>query len=302
MLHHKAPHRNWIPDEVNRHAFAERGIPEPATLFDTYNTRPAALPAKPPDHRRDLGPNDLKQSPPDGLAGDELVRWKYQHYMRDYLACVQGVDDQVGRLLDYLDTSGLAKNTVVFYTSDNGFFLGDLGLYDKRFMYEPSLRVPLLVRYPASPLQAPPPIFSPATSISRRRSSTSRVSPSRRHARSLSGPLLKGERPADWRTSMYYRYYHDPGDHNTRAHYGVRTATHKLIYYWKQDAWELFDLLADPNEQRNLAADPAHRETLESLKAELARLRKETKDEDLFAKEQPPHGVDGPFPQIPKRN
>lgn len=302
MLHHKAPHRNWIPDEANAKLFADRKIAEPATLFDAYTTRPAALPQNRQTIARDLTPNDLKQKPPESLADDDLVRWKYQRYMQDYLACVQGVDDQVGRLLDYLETSGLARNTVIFYTADNGFFLGDLGLYDKRFMYEPSLRVPLLVRYPGLAAAGSctdlfalnidfAPTFLDIAGL---------PIPADMQGRSLL-PLIKGGHPPDWRTSMYYRYYHDPGDHNTRAHYGIRTATHKLIYYWKQDAWELFDLAADPDEQKNLAADPAQCDTLDNLKAELARLRKVFKDEDQFANEQPPHGVDGPFPQIPKK-
>ena len=113
-------------------------------------------------------------------------------------------------------------------------------------------------------------------------------------------PLLKGTRPADWRTSMYYRYYHDPGDHDTRAHYGVRTETHKLIYYWKKDQWELFDLVKDPAEMRNLSKDPAQKELVATLKKELYRLKKELKDDDQFADQQPPSGVDGPFP--PGRN
>jgi arylsulfatase A-like enzyme len=112
-------------------------------------------------------------------------------------------------------------------------------------------------------------------------------------------PLLQGQRPADWRTSWYYRYYHDPGDHNTRAHYGVRTDTHKLIHFWKQDQWELFDLVNDPNELKNLYNDPAQQELVAKLKAELYRLKKEVKDDDQFADQQPPAGADG---QLPKRN
>jgi len=109
-------------------------------------------------------------------------------------------------------------------------------------------------------------------------------------------PILNGESPADWRTSIYYRYYHDPGHHNTRAHYGVRTATHKLIYYWKQDEWEMFDLVADPTEQKNLAGDPAQQAKFDELKAELLRLKKAFKDEDQFATQLPKDAVDGPFP------
>ena len=109
-------------------------------------------------------------------------------------------------------------------------------------------------------------------------------------------PLFKGQKPADWRTSMYYRYYHDPGHHNTAAHYGVRTATHKLIHFWKKDQWELFDLTKDPQELKNLYNDPAQKETVEKLKSELKRLKKELKDEDQFANQQPPPGVDGAAP------
>jgi len=104
-------------------------------------------------------------------------------------------------------------------------------------------------------------------------------------------PLLKGQRPADWRTSWYYRYYHDPGDHNTRAHYGVRTDTHKLIYFWKKDQWEMYDLVKDPNELHNLYTDPAQKQTVATLKTELYRLKKAVKDEDQFANQQPPQGV-----------
>lgn len=106
-------------------------------------------------------------------------------------------------------------------------------------------------------------------------------------------PLLKGRRPADWRTSWYYRYYHDPGEHNTRAHYGVRTATHKLMYFWKKDQWEMYDLVKDPDELHNLYNDPAQKEQVAKLKAELYRLKKEVKDDDRFANEQPAHDVSG---------
>ena len=115
--------------------------------------------------------------------------------------------------------------------------------------------------------------------------------PSSMQGRSLV-PLLRGRTPADWRRSMYYRYYHDPGDHNTRAHYGVRTLTHKLIYYWKKDQWELFDLTKDPNELNNVYNEPTNKDLVAKLKTEMYRLKKELKDNDEFANEQPPNGVD----------
>jgi arylsulfatase A-like enzyme len=228
------------------------------------------------------------------LTGEALGRWKYQRYMQDYLATIQSVDDNVGRLLAYLDASGLSKNTVVIYTSDQGFFLGDHGLFDKRFMYEESLRMPFLVRWPSG---IKPGTTSDAMALNVDFAPTfldlaHQPVPPDMQGRSLV-PLLHGRPPADWRTSMYYRYYHDPGDHNTRAHYGVRTPTHKLIYYWKKDQWELFDLVNDPQEMHNLYGQPGQETITATLKAELLRLKTAMKDDDQFANEQPPNGVDG---------
>lgn len=315
LSHHKAPHREWTPDEKHRRMFADKLIPEPPTMWDDYQGRTDALHEQKQSVFRDLTRRDLKLTPPDGLSekelqqwlsvkptevevevegrrlvltGDELNRWKYQRYMQDYLACVQSVDDNVGRVLRWLDDNGLTQNTVVIYTSDQGFFLGDHGLYDKRFMYEPSLRMPFLVRWPAGIKAGSKtdaiaincdfaPTFLDLAGLSR---------PSDMQGRSLV-PLLKGETPSDWRTAMYYRYYHDPGDHNVRAHYGIRTTTHKLIYFWKKDQWECYDLLKDPEEMHNIYEDPASRETVETLKKELFRLKEEVQDHDEFAHEQP---------------
>jgi arylsulfatase A-like enzyme len=321
MVHHKAPHRPWEPDAAHRAQFADRWIPEPETFWDSYATRTDALHENQQRVADDLTRRDLKLEPPPELAGEErerwlaekpaavtvtadgqavtlageaLTRWKYQRYMRDYLATIQSVDENVGRLLAFLDTSGLAKSTIVIYTSDQGFFLGDHGLFDKRFMYEPSLRMPFLVRWPGvikpgtrSDVMALnvdfAPTFLDAAGV---------AVPGDMQGQSLV-PVLRGRSPADWRTSMYYRYYHDPGDHNTRAHYGVRTRTHKLICYWKKDQWELFDLVHDPSEVHNLYGQPGHEEVTRMLKAELARLKAAVHDDDQFAKEQPPNGVDG---------
>ncbi len=294
MCHHKAPHREWTPDETNRRKFADRTIPEPETLWDDYATRTDALHENEQRVAHDLTPRDLKRDPPPELAGKDLVRWKYQRYMQDYLACVQSMDDNVGRLLDFLRESGLEQDTIVVYTSDQGFFLGDHGLFDKRFMYEESLRMPLLVRWPAVVRPASQtealslnvdfaPTFLEAAGV--------RVPPSMQGQSLL--PLLRGETPASWRTAVYYRYYHDPGHHNTRAHYGVRTATHKLIHFWKKEQWELFDLRSDPNELRNLYGQPSQAGVTVELKATLARLRTDLQDDDRFADDQPPQGVDG---------
>jgi len=326
MLHQKAPHRGWEPDERNKAHFKNQVIPEPETLWDDYATRPTALPINEQTVARDLTRRDLKLIPPSDLkgpmlaewynvkpmeltikgktlTGKELVKWKYQRYMQDYLACVQGVDDGVGKVLDYLEQNDLAKNTIVIYSADNGWFLGDLGLYDKRFMYEPGLHVPLLVSGPGikagnvleqfvSNLDLAPTFLDLA----------GLPIPGSMQGRSIA-PLLYGESPSDWRKSFYYRYYHDPGHHNTVAHLGVRTATHKLIHFWKQDAYEMFDLNEDPTEQKNLLFEPAIAKQpeiaakFEELKAELARLKKEYRDEDQYADSStwPQTSVDGPF-------
>jgi arylsulfatase A-like enzyme len=330
LLHHKAPHRAWQPDTRHRALFQDQVIPEPDTLWDDYATRPTALPRNQQTIARDLTRNDLKLEPPadlqgparnqwlqhkpmevvvDGrtLTGRDLVRWKYQRYMQDYLACVQGVDDGVGRVLDYLDQAGLAQNTVVIYSADNGWYLGDLGLYDKRFMYEPGLRVPLLARGPGIvaghvPAQMVANIDLAPTFLDL----AGLPVPASMQGRSLV-PLLRGDAPADWRTSAYYRYYHDPGHHNTAAHLGVRTLTHKLIHYWKQDAYEMFDLTQDPAEQHNLldapaeAAQPAIAARFTALKAEIARLQQEYQDDGQYADPAtwPAGSADGPFDDKP---
>jgi arylsulfatase A-like enzyme len=312
MMHQKAPHRDWSPDERNKAKFKDAVIPEPATLWDDYATRPVALPENEQTIARDLTNRDLKLEPPadlkgqdrnrwlgqkptevavDGktLTGDDLVRWKYQRFMQDYLACVQGVDDNVGKLLDYLDSAGLADETIVIYSSDNGWYLGDLGLYDKRFMYEPGLRVPLIARGPGITPGSTPAGFVANIDLAPTFLELAGLPvPDSMQGKSLV-PLLRGESPAGWRQSVYYRYYHDPGHHNTRAHYGVRTASHKLIHYWKKDAWELFDLTADPTEQHNLLFDPAEAgspevaTTFAALKAQIARLQREYGDDGRYA-------------------
>jgi arylsulfatase A-like enzyme len=331
MLHQKAPHRAWEPDERNKALFKDRVIPEPETFWDDYYTRPAALPENQQTVAYDLTRRDLKLEPPaelngpalaqwlnhkpkevqitldDGttktLTGRELIQWKYQRYMQDYLACVQGVDDSVGRVLDYLDQNNLADNTIVIYTADNGWYLGELGLYDKRFMYEPGLRAPLLVRGPGIvPGSTPGELVANIDLAPTFLDLAGLPVPEYMQGRSIA-PLLRGESPADWRQSIYYRYYHDPGHHNTAAHLGVRTATHKLIYYWKKDAYELFDLINDPHEQRNLlfqseeAEQPATIKLFNDLKTEIARLQKELQDDNQYAdSEQWPAGsADGPF-------
>lgn len=320
MCHHKAPHREWTPNERYCREFASRTIPEPATLRDDYAGRADALREQKQSVFHDLTRFDLKLKPPAGLTdaerqrwvsekpteveievdgrkktlrGDELNRWKYQRYLQDYLACVQSVDDSVGRLMDWLDANGLRENTLVIYTSDQGFFLGDHGLYDKRFMYEPSTRMPFLARWPAG--------IKPGTLSDALANNTDFAPtflelagvpiPADMQGRSLA-PLFAGGTPADWRHETYYRYYHDPGHHNTHAHYGLRTDTHKLIHFWKQDQWELYDLISDPDELKNLYSTPAAQPLVADLKARLSRLKLQLGDTDQFTQELPRDTVD----------
>jgi arylsulfatase A-like enzyme len=295
MCHHKAPHRPWQPDEKHRKKWADVTVPEPATLNDDYRTRSDA--AREAEMRIDkhLTPTDVKQAPPPGLSDAELKKWKYQRYMRDYLACVEAVDDNVGRLLAYLDRSGLAGNTIVIYTSDQGFFLGDHNWYDKRFMYEESLRMPLLVRWPAKVKagQVTDAMVLNVDFAPTLLAAAGRDVPADMQGRSFL-PILQGTTPNDWRTSMYYRYYHYPMHHKVQPHYGVRTETHKLIYFNKINQWELYDLSKDPHEVNNVYNDPAYAETRKKLKDEMYRLKKELKDEDQFANELPRDNVDAP--------
>jgi arylsulfatase A-like enzyme len=299
MCHHKAPHRPWVPDAKHAKKWEKVEIPEPATFNDNLNnfaTRSDAAREATMRIDRDLNKTDLKQDPPAGLSAEELKKWKYQRYMRDYLACVDAVDDNVGRLLDYLDKSGLAENTVVVYTSDQGFFLGEHDWFDKRFMYEESLTMPFLVRWPSKIKAgtvndgmilnvdfAPTLMAAAGLKI-----------PSDIQGRSFL-PLLHGETPKDWRTSMYYRYYHYPMHHKVQPHYGVRTDKYKLIYFNKIDQWELYDLVKDPHEVKNLYADPKYVDTVKTLKAEMYRLKKELKDENQFEKELPKDNVGLPL-------
>ncbi|PYJ07809.1 MAG: sulfatase [Verrucomicrobia bacterium] len=293
MCHHKAPHRPWQPDERHARLFENADIPEPGTFNDDYKNRASAAAAATMRVDRDLNKTDLKQDPPPGLSAEALKKWKYQRYMHDYLACIASVDDNVGRLLDYLEQSGLAKNTIVIYTSDQGFFLGDHDWFDKRFMYEESLRMPFLIRYPGH--------IKPST-VNEGMILNVDFAPTILDFAGLSAPkavqgrsfvaLTEGRKPKDWRTSMYYRYYCHPSEHTVNKHYGVRTDRYKLIYFHDLNEWELFDLKKDPHEMRSVYADPGYAKVVAELKGELQRLRAELKDHDQWV-DAPPKTVKG---------
>ncbi len=330
FCHHKAPHRIWEPEPKYIEEFASKAFPEPDTFDDDYATRTKALHENRQNIARIINRRDLKLPLPDGikpntpfanqwlisapkdgevevmvqgekkrLSGKELVQWKYQRYLQDYLACVQSVDDSIGQLLEWLKANDLEKNTIVIYTSDNGFFLGEHGLFDKRFMYEESLRIPFIVRWPG--------VIKPNTRIPQMVINTDfaptfldaagLTTPSDMQGRSIL-PLLTGHIPSDWRKSFYYRYYDYPSGHNTAKHLGVRTETHKLIYFWENDEWELFDLKADPHELHNLYGQPGQEELTERLKELITKHKAELGDHDEYADGFPRTKVDGPVAKL----
>ncbi len=328
LLHHKAPHRNWMPDEKHLSLYRDEDLPLPETYFDDYKTRSDAARQQEmriADHtflaydlkltpeagwkpKTDKQKTDLefwnwafkrlnkeqqkaweaayepenekfRQSP---LKGKALAEWKYQRYIKDYLRCIASVDENIGRVLDYLDESGLADNTVVVYTSDQGFYLGEHGWFDKRFMYEESFRMPLIVRYPR---EIKPGVNDSDLVLNLDFAPTfldyaGVPIPEDMQGQSLRS-VLKGKTPQNWRQAVYYHYFEYPGWHAVKRHYGIRTHRYKLIhFYYDIDAWELYDLEKDPHELNNVYNDPAYADIVKELKAELQRLREKYRDTD----------------------
>ena len=320
MIQHKAPHRNWMPSLTELKRYKDTKFPEPDSLFDDYASRVSAANHKmgidehmrlpydlmmfPGDKEKNrflgrLTPaqreeylaafqaeNDaFLENPPTGKA---LVRWKFQRYMRNYLRCVAGVDRNVGRVLDRLDELGLAKNTIVVYSADQGFYLGEHGWFDKRWAYEESMRMPFIVRWPGT---VKPGTRSAAMIQNIDYAPTfleaAGVEPTwKMHGISLM-PLLAGggATPADWRSTIYYRYI--DGGHGVPQHSAIRTNDYKLVFFDKprnpreeKSVWELFDLKSDPREMKNLAGDPAHAERLTAMKELFAKTKKLYGDTD----------------------
>ena len=277
MLHYKAPHDLWQNAYRYDDYLAEVEIPEPDNLMDSGSGRSPAIEQSTQEiagrsHHTQFTP-EFKAMP----ASPEKRHLVYEDYMKRYLRCVKGIDDNLGRVFDYLDESGLAENTIVIYTADQGFFLGEHGLYDKRFMYEEALRVPLMVRWPGQVepgsvcdelvlnLDYPETILDLA----------GRDVPVDMQGRSLV-PLFKQEPVNDWRDAFYYRYYFSHFD--TPAHVGVRTATEKLIHYDGMDEWEFYDLTEDPTEMNNRIGDPRYRSRVSALKKQLSELQEAVGD------------------------
>ncbi len=287
-------------------------IPEPPTLFDDYSGRGLAAQDQQMTVADHLSPHDLKLAPQGGLTpaqkevfenayaaenkafqeakltGKDLVRWKFQRYAKDYLRCVDAVDDNVGRVLDYLDESGLAKNTVVIYTSDQGWYLGEHGWYDKRWMYEESFRTPLLVRWPdhVAPGTVNKDMVMNLDFAQTFLAIAGASAPADMQGESLV-PVFQGKTPADWRKEVYYHYYEFPQPHHVHPHYGVRTERYKLIYFYDLDEWELYDLEKDPQELHSLYADPDYAAVVKEMKANLDRLRAKYKDDGTEPQRQP---------------
>ena len=298
MCHHKAPHRPWDSDEKHAHMFEDGDVPMPDNFFDDYANRSNAAKEAKMRVFGHMNDRDLKIEklgpPPEGLSDEELANWQYQRYIKEYLRCVASIDDNVGRLLDYLDADGVADDTMVIYTSDQGFFLGDHGWYDKRFMYEESLRMPFIVRYPRA-IGAGSSTHAMALNIDFAETWLDYAGlqiPDDMQGSSLR-PIFEGETPNDWRESMYYRYWMHLSHHHVPAHYGIRTHRYKLIYYYgealgtsgsvnqsTEPEWELFDLEKDPNEMCSVYDDPEYADVVKELTAELYRLKAEAMDDE----------------------
>ena len=319
LYHQKAPHRNWLPEEKYLNLFEDRDFPFPENFFDDYSGRGTAAhtqemgivnvmtwggdmkfendpyTGKPTNFVQDIKRMDQEQLKAWRAAynsrneefiknrpeGRELAKWKYQRYIRDYLKCIQSVDDGVGEVLDYLDKNGLTENTIVIYTSDQGFYLGEHGWFDKRFMYEESFRTPLLIRYPKE--------IKPGTIVTQMVQNMDFAPTFLNYAGVKSDKEMQGEsfrgilsgKSAKWRDAIYYHYYEYPGVHAVKRHYGVRTDRYKLIhFYYDVDEWELYDLEKDPHEMRSVYNDPAYAGIQANLHKKLDELRAKYKDRD----------------------
>lgn len=319
-LCHKAAHRTWEPPPRYLTKYDDVTIPEPPTLFDDYAGRSQAAADAQMRIARDLFPAyDLKlpvtgegildqsavqmrdrMTPEErkaweqaygpkneafaeaDLQGTPLVRWKYQRYIKDYLRCVDSLDDSVGSVLDCLEKSGLDKNTIVIYSSDQGFFLGEHGWYDKRWMYEESLRTPLIIRWPG--------VATPGATCDRMVQNVD-MAPTILEMAGVDAvdtmqgtslvPLVKGQDPGDWRDAVYYHYHQEDSGrtaHTVARHYGVRTSRYKLMYIYDYGDWELYDLEKDPHEIKNVYSSGAYAAVRDRLKRRLSALRKQYMD------------------------
>lgn len=319
MIHHKAAHRNFMPPLRHIQTYQGTTFPVPPTYFDDYAGRPAAAAQEMNVYRDMYEGHDLKMTTRVGttelrynrwpnafdrmtpeqrrrwdelhqadndamnaadLKGRDMAEWKYQRYLQEYLGTVAAMDEGIGQVLDYLEANGLDRNTIVVYTSDQGFYLGEHGWFDKRFMYEESLRTPLLIQYPGH--------IAPGSRVTEMVQNidyaptflqwTGLPVPAAIQGRSLTG-LAEGRAPGNWRDAIYYHYYEYPGFHSVRAHYGVRDERYKLMrFYGDIDQWEFYDVQTDPTEVRNRIDDPAMQGRIAAMKRRLAALRRQYED------------------------
>lgn len=307
LYHFKAPHRPWEPDSCYMHLFDNVDMPYPETFDDDYATRELTAGNTAMTIASHLNRQDLKIAPPEGLSekeirrwnrygdkgeseylspsdtlrGEALKRWKYQRYVKDYLATTKSVDDQVGNLLQYLKEKGLDRNTIIVYCGDQGFYLGEHGWFDKRFIYEESFRMPFIVRYPEK--------IKPGTDISNFIANID-FAPTLLDFCGVEAPeamqgksyrkMLTGEDTTALRDAVYYHYYEYPLWHHVQPHYGVRTDRYVMAhFYYDIDVWELFDLEKDPNELNNVYNDPAYADVREALHKRLGELQQEFGDD-----------------------
>jgi hypothetical protein len=328
LLHHKAPHRNFVPKLKFLQITSQQVFPEPPTLYADMNQHAKAWQTQRMSILNDMTLcSDLKIDPAyltniPGLKPDEddiwgyeatfrripeeernalkniyaergrlvqkyfadkkqLLKLKYQWYMQDFMACVASIDENTGRLLDYLDRNGLTKNTLVIYTADQGFYLGENGWFDKRWMYDVSMKSPLLMRWPGKikagminntlvqNIDYAPTLLDVASA----------KIPTTMQGLSLK-PLITGQQAALPRKYLYYHYYEYPIDHYVVPHLGIRGERYKLIYFYTLNEWELYDLQTDPAEQKNLIHSTAHQAVLKKMKEELLKLRNQYDDHE----------------------
>lgn len=280
LFQFKAPHRTWLPASRFEKVFDDVEIPMPRTFEDKLEGRPEAV-RKAEMAIADM-PDFRDRGVPESLPREERKRRNLQLLVKNYYRVLLGVDENVGRVLEYLDKNGLSENTVVIYSSDNGFFLGEHGLFDKRLMYEPSIRVPMMVRWPSrikpNRVDSNHMVLNIDVAPTLLESAGVPV-PSWMHGRSWL-PLLE-DRETSWRDAFLYEYYEYPAVHCVRKNRGIRTERWKLIHFWEQpEEWELYDLQTDPDEITNLAGRPEHAERIKQLRLRLEQLRREVGDVD----------------------
>jgi len=294
VLQYKAPHRPWEPDKKYEKLWEDIEMPYPDTFNDSYKGR--ELTAGDTEMTMDYFSNrDMKIEEPEGLKGIEKVKWaffgakpeeivqpkgvsdeegrkwRYQTYIKDYLACVKSVDDNVGRVLDYLDNHGLTENTLVVFTSDQGFYLGEHGFFDKRFIYEESIKMPFIVKHPKK-VQAGTINDDIITNIDFAPTllDVANIKTTQNMQGKSFKPILKGKTPDNWQQAMYYHYYEFPYWHHVQPHYGIRTQNYTLAhFYYNIDVWELYDLQKDPKQINNIINDPQYANVVEDLKRQL---------------------------------